>query len=559
MHHIARPAVCIAPLATAGLVAAAPVVSIDSGCISGREVDGALVFQGIPFAAPPVGALRWRPPQPPAPWDGVRACTNFAPACPQPSDRVDGFKYTPQSEDCLYLNVWTPGIHGATRPVMVWIHGGGNTVGGADSPIYDGRHFAASGVVLVSIQYRLGPFGYLAHPALTAEAKALDGRAASGNYGLMDQIAALQWVQRNIAAFGGDTNRVTIFGESAGGANVTHLMASPLAKGLFHRAIAQSGYFGESTPDLACDRDPATKSAHATGLEFGQAMGVSGDDAAALQALRALPPEKLLSVPLAIGRMRTVPGDNGGERRAFRFGPIVDGYVLPEEPSVVWAAGRMHKVPLIAGSLLDDGSAFSRAHPVQRLAGYRLALRMIFGEDADRARAAFPAATDGDIPATVHRLTTILSFRAPARRLVGWMDDAGGEAWLYHFSRNPRVGRSIRDGVFHGLEIGYVFKTLLILGGTTDRAIADDMHRRWVNFAATGDPNRGPDGVETPPPVWPKYTRATDRHLEFGDRVEVSAGLDRDACDLADRAATRWRNLTPPRRPASPIETTPKS
>jgi para-nitrobenzyl esterase len=525
----------------AAVAGVAPGVATVSGRVRGAELDGALAFKGIPFAAPPVGDLRWRPPQPPRAWDGVRACTNFAPACPQPSDMTYGFAYKPQSEDCLYLNLWTPGTNGAPRPVMVWIHGGGNTIGGANSPIYDGRHFAASGVVLVSIQYRLGAFGYLAHPALTAEAKALDGRASSGNYGLMDQIAALQWVQRNIAAFGGDTNRVTIFGESAGAANVTHLMASPLAKGLFHRVIAQSGYFGESTPDLDHDRSPAVKSAHATGLEFGKAMGASGDDAAALKALRALPPEKLLSVPFAIGSLRSGGGGEDGPRRPFRLGPVVDGHVLPEEPGAVWAAGRMHKVPLMAGSLLDDGSVFSRANPIRKQLGYRLALRTIFGEDADRAREIFPVATDDEVHGAVHRITTILSFRAPARRLVRWMESAGGDAWLYHFARNPRSGRSAREGVFHGLEIGYAFKTLAVLGDATDRAVADDMHRRWTNFATTGDPNRGPDGAAAPAPEWPKYAKDSDRHLDFGNRITAGTGLDRAACDLADSAAARRR------------------
>ncbi len=546
MNRIACPVLFLALLLAAELASAAPVVATDSGRISGRETDSVLAFKGIPFAAPPVGDLRWRPPQPPKAWDGVRASTNMAPACPQPSDRTYGFAYKPQSEDCLYLNVWTPGTNGTPRPVMVWIHGGGNITGGANSPIYDGRHFAASGVVLVSIQYRLGAFGYLAHPALTAEAKALDGRAASGNYGLMDQIAALKWVQRNIAAFGGDTNRVTIFGESAGAANVTHLMASPLAKGLFHRAIAQSGCFGEATQSLTEDRGAVLKSAHSTALEYAKAMGVSGDGTDALKALRALTPEKLLTVTFAIGSLRAGGGSTEGSQRPFRLGPVVDGHVLPEDPGAVWAAGRMHKVPFMAGSLLDDGSVFSHASPIRKQPGYRLALRTIFGESADRAREVFPVATDDEVHGAVHRIMTILGFRAPARRLVRWMESAGGDAWLYHFSRNPGAGRSKREGVFHGLEIGYAFKTLSILGDATDRAVADDMHRRWINFASTGDPNRGAEGTSPPVPAWPKYSSKSDPHLDFGDRVTAGTGLDRDACDLADRAAARRHERSAP-------------
>ena len=519
----------------------APVVEVGGGRISGAMLDvggtAVQVFRGIPFAAPPVGDLRWRPPQPMKPWDAVRECLQFAPACPQPADLTYGFAFRNQSEDCLYLNVWTAAKDPAERrPVMVWIHGGGNTIGGASAPFYDGRHFAAAGVVLVSIQYRLGAFGYLAHPALSAEAKSLDGREASGNYGLMDQVAALRWVQSNIARFGGDKDRVTIFGESAGAANVTHLMASPLAQGLFHRAIAQSGYFGENTPHLKQGSGPRNASAHQNGVEFARRLGVTGEDVAALAALRQLPAEKLLTVPVAVG---TIVGGGEGGGRAFRFGPVVDGYVLPRSPGEVWSAGQMHRVPLIAGSLLDDGSVFSRANPVQRLLGYRLVMRTIFGPDTDAAMEQFPAARDEAVPAAMHRLITVTSFRAPARRLVRWMEAAGGDAWLYHFSRNPGQGRAVRDGVFHGLEIGYVFKTLTAWGDATDKALAEDMLRRWVNFARDGDPNGGAAGGAKLEPCWPKYRTAEDQHLEFGDRIRVESGLDREQCDLVDRATSR--------------------
>ena len=212
----------------------------------------------------------------------------------------------------------------------------------------------------------------------------------------MDQVAALRWVQSNIARFGGDKDRVTIFGESAGAANVTHLMASPLAQGLFHRAIAQSGYFGENTPHLKQGSGPRNASAHQNGVEFARRLGVTGEDVAALAALRQLPAEKLLTVPVAIG---TIVGGGEGGGRAFRFGPVVDGYVLPRSPGEVWSAGQMHRVPLIAGSLLDDGSVFSRANPVQRLLGYRLVMRTIFGPDTDAAMEQFPAARDEAVPA----------------------------------------------------------------------------------------------------------------------------------------------------------------
>ena len=335
-------------------------------------------FRGIPFAAPPIGALRWRPPQPVTPWEDVREARQFAPACPQAPGIRYGAAFTEQSEDCLYLNVWTPATDGAgKRPVMVWIHGGGNMIGGAGSPVYDGSRFAAAGVVLVSIQYRLGPLGYLAHPALTREARERDGRAASGNYGLLDQIAALTWVRDNIEQFGGDHGRVTVFGESAGAADITHLMASPLATRPLPPGHRRVGYFGENVPRLD-EALGATRSGHQVGLDVAARLGVKGEGSDALQSLRALPVDRLLSVPMTIG------GGGLGSSAAFRFGPIVDGYALPRDPGEVWAAGAMHKVPFIAGSNLDDGSVFTRGQPVKGLPGYRLTLGVVFGADSDR-------------------------------------------------------------------------------------------------------------------------------------------------------------------------------
>ncbi len=523
-------------------LAADPVIPIKEGQLRGEELDvkgqSVKVFRGIPFAAPPVKQLRWRPPQPVTPWKGIRDARKFAPACPQPPDLVYALAFKEQSEDCLYLNVWTAAKGDAEkRPVMVWIHGGGNTIGGAATPFYDGRHLAVAGVVLVTIQYRLGPFGYLAHPALTAEAKRLDGHATSGNYGLLDQLAALRWVQTNIHAFGGDRDRVTVFGESAGAANITHLMASPLAKGLFHRAIAESGYFGENVPHLTT-KSGATPSAHETGVSFAQKLDIKGDDAETLTKLRDLSAERILSVPLSITGAARVGN------RAFRFGPVVEGQVLPRDPGEVWAAGQMMKIPFIAGSNLDDGSVFSRALPIKQLPGYRLSLRTIFGPDTEQALKVFPVARNEDVPAMVHRVTTLLSFRAPARRLVRWMDAAGGQAWLYHFTRNPGKGRAVKEGVFHGLEITYVFGTFTSLGDDTDRALSANMMHRWVRFAREGDPNgKTGEKKDQPVPLWPVYRRATDRHLEFGNKPMVGEKLDREGCDLLDKAAARRRTV----------------
>jgi para-nitrobenzyl esterase len=519
-----------------------PVARLESGKIRGEAVDvngtKVEVFRGIPFAAPPVGKLRWRPPQPVKPWKGVRESIAFAPACLQPSELSYGYVFKQQSEDCLYLNVWTASRDVAEkRPVMVWIHGGGNTIGGASAPFYDGRYFAANGVAFVSIQYRLGAFGYLAHPALTAEAKRLDGHAASGNYGLMDQIAALEWVQANIAGFGGDRDCVTVFGESAGAANITYLMASPAAKGLFHRAIAESGYFGENTLLLDRDSGRTNTSAHRNGIDFVRKLGISGDGARAVKSMRAVPADKILEVPVSIASM---PGGGSAGERPFRFGPVVDGNILLRPPDEVWASGQMRRIPFIAGSLLDDGSVFSRTDPVKSLLGYEIVLRAVFGSESARAMEIFPAKNNEEVRSSVHRLLTMMAFRAPARRLVRWIEAAGGDSWLYLFSRNPRVGQAAQAGVIHGLEIPFVFNTLPAVSSKTDRDLATDMLRRWVNFARDGDPNGKQDADNQVKPPWPKYRKAEDEHLEFADRVRAESGLDKEACDFLDRFAGRF-------------------
>jgi para-nitrobenzyl esterase len=516
-------------------------VHVEGGEIRGESIDvnGTKVrtFRGIPFAAPPIGDLRWRPPQPVKPWEGVRQSVAFAPACLQPLDLSYGHVFKQQSEDCLYLNVWTASKDDAEKkPVMVWIHGGGNTIGGASAPFYDGRYFAVNGVVLVSIQYRLGVLGYLAHPALTDEAKQRDGRPTSGNYGLMDQIAALKWVQANIAKFGGDKDCVTVFGESAGAANITFLMASSVAKGLFHRAIAESGHFGENTLLLDRDSGRTNKSAHRNGIDFARKLGIIGEDAQAIKSLRELPAEKILSVSVSI---TSGLGSGTAGERPFRFGPVVDGYILPLPPDEVWASGQMHRIPFIAGSLLDDGSVFSRANPIKGIIGYQLTLRMIYGSESARAMEIFPAKNNEEVGAAVHRLLTMMAFRAPARRLVRWIEAAGGDSWLYHFSRNPRVGKTAREGVYHGLEVPYVFNTLSALVGETDRAIAKDMLQRWVTFAKYGDPDGKKDIANQISPFWPRYRKVADEHLEFADKIRIESGLDKEACDFLDRFAGR--------------------
>ena len=311
-------------------------VRVEGGLISGSVDDGVRSYKGIPFAAPPVGELRWKAPQPVAAWEGVRECNDFGPDCPQAPYPQSSLYYSAprkQSEDCLYLNVWTAAKAAEKRPVMVWIHGGALTRGSGATRAYDGTALAKKGVVLVTINYRLGPLGYLAHPELTAESP----NRSSGNYGALDQIAALKWVQKNIAAFGGDPGRVTIFGESAGSWSVNALVASPLARGLFHRAIGQSGgSFGPMTY-LKEDRE-GRPSAEKIGEAFAKAAGADS-----IKALRAQPAEKIVEV-----------FNSDPEGRKFRTQPNVDGWALPDEIRNIFAQGKQNEVPVIVGSNANE-------------------------------------------------------------------------------------------------------------------------------------------------------------------------------------------------------------
>src|SRR5262249_14218117 len=316
--------------------AAADVVRVEGGQISGSAADGVRAFKGIPYAAPPVGTLRWKAPQPVVPWSGVRQCDAFGPECPQAPYPSASMYYTPpqkQSEDCLYLNIWTAAQPRQKLPVMVWIHGGALTRGSGAHAVYDGAALARKGVVLVTINYRLGPSGYLAHPELSAESP----NHSSGNYGVLDQIAALKWVQKNIAAFGGNPARVTIFGESAGSWSVNTLVATPLAKGLFQAAIGESGASFQPGMHLKDDRN-GLPSAEKVGAAFAKAAGTNS-----LAPLRAVPAEKIVDL-----------FNNDTEGKKFRTQPNVDGWVFPDEIRAIFAGGKQNDVPVIVGSNANE-------------------------------------------------------------------------------------------------------------------------------------------------------------------------------------------------------------
>jgi len=452
-------------------------VRVTQGVLEGIDAarPGVRAFLGIPYAAPPVADKRWAPPEPAAAWNGVRDASRFGDRCIQTRPFPDMlFQSAAESEDCLTLSVWTPAKAGERVPVMVWIHGGGFFSGAGDEQRHDGSALASKGVVLVTINYRLGVLGFLAHPELTAESP----RHASGNYGLMDQIAALRWVRDNIAAFGGDPDNVTIFGESAGSFAVSALMASPPAGGLFHRAIGQSGAFfgsaGLSVLPLAA--------AEARGTDLAAAVG-----AASLADLRAIPPAELIAAQ--------------GEA-LVRFAPIVDGVVLPEDPWDVFRQGRQHAVPLLAGW----NSAEIKLPPTT-VAAFEARLQATYPDDLAAARAVYPARDDREARASAIALA---SDNFTAYSTWKWLElhtaTGGVPVFRYLFDQPmpTEAGPPADDdpGAAHAMDIEYVFETLdsrHLAWRDEDRRVADLTATWWTNFAKRGDPNGA--GL----PQWPAW------------------------------------------------------
>ncbi len=496
-------------------------ITVDGGAISGTVDNGVNIYKGIPYAAPPVGESRWKAPQPVSDWDGVRDCTDYSADCPHPS-YPEGSLYArpphPQSEDCLYLNVWSTAQPDEKQPVMVWIHGGGFTRGAGSNSAYDGTSLAKKGVVLVTINYRLGVYGFLAHPELTAESE----HKSSGNYGALDMIAALEWVQRNIDKFGGDPDRVTIFGESAGSWAVNALVASPLSKGLFHRAIGQSGgSFGSMT--YLTEGEGENISAEANGLAFAKAAGAEN-----LAELRALSSDRILDL-----------FTSDSEGRKFRSRPNVDGYFLPTTVYETFAAGKQNDVPTIVGSNRDEAAAFMPPGALPKtIEAYEAAMRERYGDDFDAFTKVYPVQdVDGIRDAVIHSgsdSTFGLSMRTWARMM------AHGEspAYLYYFTRVPQIPNKEFYGAFHAAEILYAFDNLETrerVYEDVDHELADTISSYWVNFAKTGDPNG--DGL----PKWSPYTAETECYMELGDETTPGQGLRNAQLDFHEARATRDR------------------
>ncbi|MEH6678037.1 carboxylesterase/lipase family protein [Phenylobacterium sp.] len=484
-------------LAATAASAAPATIRVESGTLAGEATDRARVFRNIPYAAPPVGALRWAPPQAPAAWTGSRPAVEAGPSCPQPM-REDGAPNAggangPMSEDCLQLNVFAPLARPGAKPapVMVWIHGGSHRTGAGW--VYDGQNFARDGVVLVAINYRLGPLGYFAHPALT---KAAGPKAPLGSYGLMDQVAALKWVQRNIAVFGGDPNNVTVFGESAGGMSTLALLATPDAKGLFHKAIVQSGG-GWFEPGGLKAREQA-------GVAAAERLGLPAT--ATVAQLRAVPVETLI---------KAVEAD---------FGPFPDGRLLPRTATQAFAAGAEIDVPMIIGWNNGEDSLLGGPGGGARFAANLPPMTKAFYEDA---------AAEGD-EALGRAVFTDRAFGAPARWIAGQAAD-GAPAFLYHFSYVGDRYRQVLDRAHHAAEIQYVFeywgrRTPDSVVSDEDRAMAGLMHGCWVAFARTGAP--ACEGQ-----AWPAYDAASDQLLEFGAETGVRQGFGKRQLDAVEQFA----------------------
>jgi para-nitrobenzyl esterase len=496
---------------------APPVVRVESGELQGVVDDGVASFKGIPFAAPPVGDLRWRPPQPAPKWTGVRQAADFGANCMQgrfgPPPAPGAPPAPVPSEDCLFLNVWRPASATPTAklPVMVWIHGGGFVGGSGASPFTSGVPFAEQGVLLVSFNYRLGRFGFFAFPALSRERP----DETKGNYAYMDQIAALQWVKRNIAAFGGDPNNVTIFGFSAGGVSVHSLLASPMARGLFHKAIAESGGSRDSVLTARPMREDGVDpnypvSAETIGIGFARSMGIEGTDQAALARLRALSAEEVL---------RGAPAPPGGSAPSYETTPILDGKLVTETAETAYKAHRQPRVPLLLGS----NSADTAGNRVRATTKEQLFAR--FGRWSAQAKAAYDPDGSTDLATLVARANDDFGQAEPARFAANAFAANGSPVYLYRFSYVQTAMREqLRAGAPHGGEIGYVFGTLTARPGTTlspeDLAVARLVQGYWVNFVRTGDPNGA--GL----PTWPRYDPAKDLIFDFRPDGTASAGPD---------------------------------
>ncbi len=480
-------------------LAALPLVAgnqarVESGVLEGVPGNNPeiTVYKGIPYAAAPIGELRWRAPKPPEKWEGVRKAEHFSATCMQ-TPYAEGSPYrapdAPVSEDCLYLNVWT-GAKSAKerRPVMVWIHGGALTRGSGSLPTYDGEALAKKGVVLVTINYRLGIFGFFAHPELTKESDT----HSSGEYGILDQIQALEWVHKNIEAFGGDPKRVTIFGESAGSWSINTLVATPLAKGLFQRAIGESGAFFAPLPKLA--------DAEKAGERIARQQTIA--------ELRAKPAAELLKTTGELAR------------------PNVDGWLLPDQVYAIFAAGKQNDVPTLIGSNADEGTAFTPASV--KAEGFKNLAKTRFGDQAEAYLKLYPASSDEQAHESSAAAMRDQTFGWEMRTWARMQTKTGkSKVYVYYFSRVPPGPVGAKLGAYHASEIAYAFNNVRS-SEDVDKVLAEAMSSYWVNFATNGNPN----GKNLP--KWPVYEAKTDLAMGLGKRIQPTEVPHKDALDFLD-------------------------
>jgi para-nitrobenzyl esterase len=517
MHLLCRTLVLLATLVASCGAASSQQVSIESGVVEGKQVGAVRIFLGIPYAAPPVGDFRWKPPVPPAKWVGIRKATEFGAHCMQGPIYEDMiFHDSGGSEDCLSLNVWTPAkTSEAKLPVMVWIYGGGFVAGTTSEARQDGEHLAQQGVVVVSMNYRLGVFGFLAHPELAKES----GHNSAGNYGLLDQLAALRWVHQNIAAFGGDPANVTIFGESAGSFSVSALMASPLAKGLFQKAIGESGAAFSSS---GLPFDPLGVREEKDSKLVGSTFGVQ-----TLAELRALPAQKLLD---AFG----TPGPT-----AFAFGPDVDGYFLPESVPAIFAARKQNDVPLLAGWNHDEGSfeiVFSPQKPT--VDSMKATAQKEFGAKAAEFLRLYAVDTDAQARRSMLDFAGDRFIAWATWRWIDAQSTTGKQpVYRYRFDLAPPADPEGPQelGAFHSAEIEYVFGQLdskaRVKWRPQDRKLSAQMQRYWANFARSGDPNG--EGLAK----WPPYASSSGWRVMYLDEKSEARKDDQRDRDLFLTAA----------------------